>query len=248
MSERDPLDELSRALFEAAREEQPRAEVRERARELHDAASALGRDASRARPLALTSTSASESRRARGIAAAVWAGSALAIAAAVLLASALSRHAAPAPALRAEPAERVTRADAAQARASTAAQRSTPATDQPALARSQPEASTRPRPTAAKPPPPATLSEELALLDQARSALSDGDAPRALALLDRYDNKLRAKHLNAEAALLRIEALSKSAHAEEARKRARQFIEMYPDSPLADRARALLGSDEGSAP
>jgi hypothetical protein len=196
-------------------------------------------------------SAAPELRRARGIAAAVWAGVALVVAAAVLLVSALSRQTAPAPALRAEPAERVARADTAQSgkgTGKTAQSSGGPAVEPPVIARSQPDASARPRASAAKSPPPATLSEELALLDQARSALAGGDARHALALLDRYDTKLRATHLNAEAALLRIEALAKGGHADEARKRAQKFIETYPDSPLADRARVLLGPAEGSSP
>ncbi len=50
-----------------------------------------------------------------------------------------------------------------------------------------------------------TLAAELALLDEARSALREGDRAAARALLDRYAREIPRGQLGREAALLRDE-------------------------------------------
>lgn len=80
------------------------------------------------------------------------------------------------------------------------------------------------------------LERELALLDQARNALASGNAGQALSLLDRHQG-LRGNSLNAEATLLRIQALASTGRDDAAAALARSFITSNPNSPLADRAR-----------
>jgi hypothetical protein len=90
----------------------------------------------------------------------------------------------------------------------------------------------------------ATLGEELALLEQARSALERGSATNALGLLDRYLALTHGGRLAAEASVLRIEALVRAGRTAEAERLAHDFLRDNPNSPLADRARALsAGSD-----
>jgi hypothetical protein len=83
------------------------------------------------------------------------------------------------------------------------------------------------------------LERELELLDDARNALASGNAVQALALLDRH-RALRGNSLNAEATLLRIQALASAGRGEEAAALARSFIASNPNSLLADRARRFI--------
>jgi TolA-binding protein len=109
------------------------------------------------------------------------------------------------------------------------------------LERAAPKAPQKPRSQTQR--PPATLTEEVAALDAARSALSAGDAKRALAQLDRYDSQLHGARLHAEALLLRSEALAADGRKPAAAALAREFLAKYPNSTLADRARALARGD-----
>jgi hypothetical protein len=95
--------------------------------------------------------------------------------------------------------------------------------------------------SAAAPRPAASLSEELALVEDARAALAAGDGRRALALLDRYEGTLHGTKLRAEATILRIEALAASGRSNEAARLARSFVSQNPGSPLVDRARSFAG-------
>jgi hypothetical protein len=95
------------------------------------------------------------------------------------------------------------------------------------------------------PPTPLTLSAELALLNEARAHVSQGAPARALELLARHDRAPNAS-LRAEAALLRIEALRAAGDVAQAAELAKEFVERYPQSPLADRARRLSTDGEGS--
>jgi len=109
-----------------------------------------------------------------------------------------------------------------------------------------------PKPSAAPTPrepsarrPAASLSEELELLEHARTALANGSAGRALELLRRYEVTLRGTRLRAEATMLRIEALSATGRANEAARLALAFVEENPGSPIADRARSFVtGTDQ----
>lgn len=109
----------------------------------------------------------------------------------------------------------------------------------PAVLPPPPVASERTSAPSAKPRPPA-LSQEVAVLAKARQALQDGDAQRALAVLDQYRTQLRAGQLRLEAEVLRLEALSRLGATEEASQRARRFIDENPNSPLVDRARGYV--------
>jgi hypothetical protein len=110
-------------------------------------------------------------------------------------------------------------------------------------ARSKPRA---PAPTAAPPaalaPEPAapkpSLAQDLQELMHIRSTLRAGDGAKALELLDQ-----RARtggELEAEATLLRIEALSRIGRRAEASELARRFVQANPNSALADRAKAFV--------
>jgi outer membrane protein assembly factor BamD (BamD/ComL family) len=93
-----------------------------------------------------------------------------------------------------------------------------------------------------------SLAEETAALDEIRAAIEASDAARALELLDRYDRRGEGgNRMSAEAMVLRLEALVRGGHTTKARELARSFIERNPDSPLADRARAILSNLDGSA-
>ena len=103
-----------------------------------------------------------------------------------------------------------------------------------------PSATTPDRPVS-KPRPAASLSAELELLESARGALAAGENQRALELVDRYHHTLEGKHLRAEAALLRIQALAATGRKDEAARLARAFVEENPGSPLVNRAHSYVG-------
>ncbi len=95
-------------------------------------------------------------------------------------------------------------------------------------------------------PPPASLPDEIAALDRARSSLSSGDVQGALRALDDYDRVLHGTRLTAEATMLRIDALARSGRAAEASALAVRFVEANPTSALADRARAFIKTSNSS--
>jgi hypothetical protein len=97
-----------------------------------------------------------------------------------------------------------------------------------------------PAPLPSHAPPAATLSDELDALKRAETALASGNARDALAALDRYDHVLHGDKLRAEAALLRMDALSRSGQAAQAAALAARFVAENPGSPLVDRARSFL--------
>jgi hypothetical protein len=86
------------------------------------------------------------------------------------------------------------------------------------------------------------LAEELASLDSARALLARGDAPGALARLDAYARVYPKGRLQLEAEVMRIDALRRNGQTGAAKKRAETFLRKYPNSVLASRVRALLGS------
>jgi hypothetical protein len=99
-----------------------------------------------------------------------------------------------------------------------------------------------PPPTAV---PRATFAEQLALLKRARASLRSGRGQDALSLLDSRRESLRGGDLEAEARLLRIEALAATGRSAEARIEARRFIGDYPNSPLVNRASGFAQSAKG---
>jgi hypothetical protein len=88
--------------------------------------------------------------------------------------------------------------------------------------------------------PSAILSAELAMVEGARSLLSNGDARSALSVLDTYSRMYAHGHLELEAEVLRIDALSRSGQPDAASKRAETFLRKHPNSVLANRVRGFL--------
>jgi hypothetical protein len=82
------------------------------------------------------------------------------------------------------------------------------------------------------------LTRELALLDQARSALDERANARALQALDGYAKEFPNGSLSAEAAALRVQAVG-FADPARALRLAQAFLTNYPGSPLVARVRAL---------
>ena len=97
-----------------------------------------------------------------------------------------------------------------------------------------------PVPAPAAPEVAPDLGRELGALDAARAALAHGQPARALARLDAYAATYPRPRLGLEAEILRIDALTRSGHAAEARARARAFLREHPHSVLAARARRSL--------
>ena len=121
--------------------------------------------------------------------------------------------------------------------------RSTPVVPPEKRLAPRPPVNSTPKPTSSAQSPP-TLSDEVGMLDRARSELREKGPQRALELLDDYDRRA-GSHLRDEATLLRIEALARSGREDEASKLAERFIASKPSSTLADRARGYLKSEEG---
>jgi len=106
-------------------------------------------------------------------------------------------------------------------------------------------APTRPPPSAAAPRAAPDITRQLALLQQVQRALRAGENQRALELLDQHAAELDQSDFDAEARLMRIEALAGAGQPAEAGRRAREFLIRFPHSPLVDRARRFT---EGAAP
>jgi hypothetical protein len=88
------------------------------------------------------------------------------------------------------------------------------------------------------------LSDELALVDAAHRALSDGDAAGALTLARKYSAEYPKGTFRPEAAAIRIEALVKLGRSAEARRLADKFAASYGPGPLADRIAGLVGASQ----
>jgi hypothetical protein len=91
------------------------------------------------------------------------------------------------------------------------------------------------------PTPPATPDElraETDALRLAQRALRDGDATRALALLDEQDRSYRSGLLGQERAAARVMALCQAGQADQARAEAASFERRFPRSPLVPRVRS----------
>jgi hypothetical protein len=86
---------------------------------------------------------------------------------------------------------------------------------------------------------PMTL--ELAMLDQARAALANGNPAGALSILDAYAARFPHASMAPEASMLRIEALVRAGDTAAARRVADAFLAHNPQSPYASRIGSLLG-------
>lgn len=87
-----------------------------------------------------------------------------------------------------------------------------------------------------------TLADEVAQLQKAKLALKGGHPGQALAELSTYAQRFPRPTLGAEAAVLRIEALSQSGDAARAKTLAESFLAKNPNSPYAARLRSLTGA------
>ena len=92
---------------------------------------------------------------------------------------------------------------------------------------------------------PDALARELALLDEARAALAGGDARAGLYWVEEHSLAFPDGVLAPEAELLRVEARLLLGERARAARGARRFLARHPNSPLAPRARELLGRAEG---
>ena len=83
---------------------------------------------------------------------------------------------------------------------------------------------------------------EASSLEAARAAVSRKDNVAALRLLKAFDTDFPASPLRADASALRIQALSAIGDQVEARVRAEQFLQQYPQHPLAERMKRFSQS------
>jgi hypothetical protein len=107
---------------------------------------------------------------------------------------------------------------------------------------------TQPAPVAPSPRSRATaavaLREQVALIDSARAALSEGESRRVLEILRRYQDKYPAGTFRPEATAIRIEALMKLGRETEARALAARFVAEHRGSLLARRVADVAGLTE----
>lgn len=89
--------------------------------------------------------------------------------------------------------------------------------------------------------PESDLREQIALVDNARTAVTAGAGHRALEILRRYQNRFPQGSFQPEVQALRIEALAKLGRMTEARTLAKQFVATHRNSPLADRVARTAG-------
>lgn len=89
-----------------------------------------------------------------------------------------------------------------------------------------------------------TLADELAVVDLARAALARKDPAQALRLLDEHARRFSPRRLDAEATVLRIEALSAASDRATASRLGQAFLSKHPQGPYARRVRSLIGTTE----
>ena len=82
------------------------------------------------------------------------------------------------------------------------------------------------------------------MLDDARRALADGEAARALSALDAHAQRFTTGVLTQEADVLRIRALLEAGARAEAKARADDYLSKHADSPHANQVRVLVDMAE----
>jgi hypothetical protein len=87
---------------------------------------------------------------------------------------------------------------------------------------------------------PSSLSEQVQSLDRARVALGSGNTSAALIEIAHYRSAWPKGVFLTEASVLEIEALAKRGEHSLAAIRAQAFVAAHPDSPQAERLRALI--------
>jgi hypothetical protein len=93
----------------------------------------------------------------------------------------------------------------------------------------------------------ADLRDEIALLDEARLALRQGQAARTLSAIDRYRSSFQSRAFDQEATVLRIEALDALGNRSRAAQEAKSFLSRHPNSPHGDRLKRLLDKSAANA-
>jgi hypothetical protein len=101
---------------------------------------------------------------------------------------------------------------------------------------------TPPAPSAQSPASPggASLAEQIAAIDAARTALAAGDPSGAVRLASQYEARFPRGSFWQEAEVIRIDAMLRSGDRASAEAAARRFVAAHPTSPHAARLRALL--------
>jgi hypothetical protein len=110
----------------------------------------------------------------------------------------------------------------------------------PNAARSQSNAFSSRASSSQRTPKAPALQQEVALLDQAHSALESGDTASALAMLDRHDLEYVRGSLAPEALEVRIEAYALRHDDAKVSELGNAFLARYAGHPLAGKVRSLL--------
>ena len=90
-------------------------------------------------------------------------------------------------------------------------------------------------------PPPSTLSAERTLLSRAQSALARGRPDEVMEAVDAHARRFPDGQLAEERRALAIQALMRQGRRDEARRRAREFLEDYPNSIFRETVSPALG-------
>jgi hypothetical protein len=88
-------------------------------------------------------------------------------------------------------------------------------------------------------PPSAAAFDEVKDIQAARVAVSNGDTGSAMAVLDNYDKEHPNGELKAESMALRVQVLSNSGKANEARNLANEFQGKFPQHPLTQKVKSV---------
>lgn len=105
-----------------------------------------------------------------------------------------------------------------------------------------PKAAQQPKPAKASPPAEKAAPSEASLLQAAQSALKT-DPHRALALVDEHRRLYPNGALSQEREVIAIEALSRLGRSKEAKEKAKDFKQRYPDSAHESKVGATLEGD-----
>ncbi len=154
-------------------------------------------------------------------------------------------------ALRPLPPERVVYVDRQVPETAAPASRSPTRVAEPATeAKDPPSSSEGPKPEVAPPAArrtaapsaSASLAAERLVLDEARSALSEGDASRALALTETHARRFAHPQLGEEREALAVQALVSGGRYDDARARAARFRATWPSSLFLPAVEASVAS------
>jgi TolA-binding protein len=120
--------------------------------------------------------------------------------------------------------------------------RAAPAPEAPAVEEAAPEPpAAAPERAKSAPAEADSLTGELALLEEARRALSAKNYGLALKTLDTYSRSFPRRKMGSEATVLRIETLAAKGDDAQAREIGKAFLRSSPRSPYAKRVRSLIG-------